>query len=42
VQFTINGVPKNYLLNSKGVIVGKNLSEDELDQLLEKELFLAK
>ncbi|HEX6845624.1 MAG TPA: TlpA disulfide reductase family protein, partial [Chitinophagaceae bacterium] len=37
-QYKISSVPQNYLLDSQGVILGKNLSEDDLDQLLEKEL----
>lgn len=37
-QYKISHVPQSYLLDSQGVIIGKNLSEDELDQLLEKEL----
>jgi peroxiredoxin len=37
-QYKITSVPQNFLLDPKGVIIGKNLSEDDLDQLLEKEL----
>jgi len=37
-QYKISHVPQNYLLNSEGVIIGKNLGEDELDELLQKEL----
>lgn len=37
-QYKISSVPQNYLLDSQGVIIGKNLSEDDLEQVLEKEL----
>ncbi len=37
-QYKISSVPQNYLLDQQGVIIGKNLSEDDLDELLEKEL----
>lgn len=37
-QYKISSVPQNYLLNSQGVIIGKNLSESDLDEVLEKEL----
>ena len=37
-QYKITSVPQNFLLDPKGVIIGKNLSGDDLDQLLEKEL----
>jgi peroxiredoxin len=41
-QYKISHVPQNYLLNSQGVIIGKNLSEDDLDLVLEKELIKTK
>ena len=41
-QYKISSVPQNYLLDSNGVIVGKNLSEDDLDQVLESELIKSK
>jgi peroxiredoxin len=37
-QYKISHVPQNYLLDSQGVIVGKNLSAEELDALLEERL----
>jgi peroxiredoxin len=37
-QYKIKSVPQNYLLDTQGVIIGKNLKEDELNELLEKEL----
>lgn len=41
-QYKISSVPQNYLLNSQGVIIGKNLSESDLDEVLEKELSQSK
>ena len=41
-QYKISSVPQNYLLDSNGVIVAKNLSEDDLDQVLERELIDSK
>jgi hypothetical protein len=41
-QYKITHVPQNYLLDSQGVIIAKNLSEDELDQVLEKELIISR
>jgi len=41
-QYKISHVPQNYLLDSQGVIVGKNLSEEDLEQMLEKELVNSK
>jgi peroxiredoxin len=41
-QYKISHVPQNYLLDSQGVIIGKNLSEDDLDHVLEKELIKSK
>jgi peroxiredoxin len=41
-QYKISSVPQNFLLDPQGVIIGKNLSEDDLDQVLEKELIKAK
>jgi peroxiredoxin len=37
-QYKISSVPQNYLLDSQGVIIGKNLNEMDLEQVLEKEL----
>ena len=37
-QYKISYVPQNYLLDMNGVIIGKNLNEDELNEVLEKEL----
>lgn len=37
-QYKIYHVPQNFLLDPKGVIIAKNLSEEELDELLEKKL----
>lgn len=37
-QYKITFVPQNYLLDSHGVIIGKNFSEEDLDQVLEKDL----
>ena len=37
-QYKITYVPQNYLLDTHGVIIGKNLNEDELNEVLEKEL----
>ena len=37
-QYKITSVPQNYLLDTRGVIIGKNLNEDELNEVLEKEL----
>ena len=37
-QYKITSVPQNYLLDTKGVIIAKNLNEEELNELLEKEL----
>jgi peroxiredoxin len=37
-QYKITYVPQNYLLDTRGVIIGKNLNEDELNEVLEKEL----
>lgn len=41
-QYKISSVPQNYLLDSQGVIIGKNLNEDDLEQVLEKELLKSK
>ena len=41
-QYKISSVPQNYLLDPHGVIIGKNLSEDDLDQVLERELSKSK
>ena len=41
-QYKISSVPQNYLLDSQGVIIAKNLDEDDLEQLLEKELVKSK
>ena len=37
-QYKITFVPQNYLLDAHGVIIGKNLNEDALNEILEKEL----
>ena len=37
-QYKITSVPQNYLLDTKGVIIAKNLNEEELNEVLEKEL----
>ena len=37
-QYKITSVPQNYLLDTHGVIIGKNLNEDQLNEVLEKEL----
>jgi peroxiredoxin len=37
-QYKITSVPQNYLLDTRGVIIGKNLNEEELNEVLEKEL----
>ncbi len=37
-QYKIFSVPQNYLLDSLGVIIAKNLSEEDLDQVLAQEL----
>lgn len=34
--YNISSVPQNYLLDREGVIIGKNLNEDELEALLRK------
>lgn len=41
-QYKISSVPQNYLLDSQGVIIGKNLDEMDLEQVLEKELVKSK
>jgi len=37
-QYKITSVPQNFLLDTHGVIIGKNLNEDELNEVLEKQL----
>ena len=41
-QYNISSVPQNYLLDAQGVIIGINLDESDLDQVLEKELVKSK
>jgi peroxiredoxin len=41
-QYKITHVPQNFLLDSQGVILGKNLNEDDLNDVLEKELVKSK
>jgi hypothetical protein len=35
-KYSISGVPYNFLLDPKGVIIGHNLSEAELEEKLKK------
>jgi thiol-disulfide isomerase/thioredoxin len=41
-QYNISSVPQNYLLDSQGVIIGINLDEQDLEDLLDKQLVKSK
>lgn len=41
-QYNISSVPQTYLLDAQGVIIGVNLDEEELEEVLGKELSKSK
>jgi hypothetical protein len=38
LQYNIVGIPNNYLINSDGIIIAKNLRGEDLGKTLEKYL----